>query len=114
MKTTYQENQKVWITSALGNCVSAAIVTKIGDCGFTLIGEKDCNDMAIRKSNKCWMTGELSAMTLSQSMKSWQENQIGVFQGLPVLFWGVSKPDNISKDFVIVSDFDQLQAALGA
>jgi len=111
---TYKENQKIWIASALGHCVSAAVITKVGDCGFTVIGEKDCNDMAIRKSNKCWMTGELSTMTLAQSVKSWQENQIGVFQGLPVLFWGMFKPDLIPDDFIVVDDFDQLETATKA
>jgi len=110
--TQFQENQRVWFTSSTGHCLSAAVITKVGDCGISIVGEEVQSYMSVTKSGKCWMTGKLSTLGLTTSVKEWSKKQIGTFQGLPVLFWGTRMPEQTPDEFVITSDFDQLAEAI--
>lgn len=98
----YKENQKVWLAST-GDCgtLSAAIITKLSD-----------DDMSVVKSHKCWMTGELSTSRFTRSVEGWQKNQIGVYSGLPVLYWGHRNTDIEPEKYVILSNFYQLDEAI--
>jgi hypothetical protein len=102
-KMQYKENQKVFLAST-GDCgtLSAAIITKISD-----------DNMSVVKSHKCWMTGELSTSRFTASVEHWQKNQIGVYGGLPVLYWGHRNTDIEPEKYVILSNFYQLDEARG-